>query len=131
MGKFFFPDMPCGDMGHSLSAVVSGILVSGADYDFCLLHHPVFIVFVEHTPGSADKSGLRKFITSVADINGKTSPLKKIRLNPEIVPLTRPENLSINDFMSHHLLCCLMVVYPFHLANKWGGSCHLVIGLRA
>jgi hypothetical protein len=47
---------------------------------------------------------LQKDITLPGDISGRTIPLNTIRSNPEIVPLTKFENLFIKDFMSRLLL---------------------------
>jgi hypothetical protein len=55
--------------------------------------------------------------------------LNTIRSNPEIVPLTKFENLSINDFMSRLLL--LDGCFAAFIFSKKGGSCHLGFGLRA
>ena len=62
--------------------------------------------------------------TSVDDIKGSISPLKTMRSNPEIVPLTLLENLFINAFMGH-LFLLFDGLFVFHLASKKGGSCHL------
>ncbi len=51
-----------------------------------------------------EKRGSRAKVSWLVDINERTNPLNTIRSNPEIVPLTKFENLSINDFMSRLLL---------------------------
>jgi len=58
MGKFLFSDTPCGNMGNGAAAVVPGIVISGIDYGFGLVQHPVFVFLVEDSPSTAKAHNL-------------------------------------------------------------------------
>jgi hypothetical protein len=63
-------------------------------------------------------------ITQIAHIAAQVARLATIgRSNPETVPLTKFENLTIIKFMSR-LLLCGGYFHPF-IYGKWDGSYHL------
>jgi hypothetical protein len=54
MSQRLFSGPPGWDVDNALSAIVDGILLGIFNYEFRLSHHPVFVVFVEDTHGSAE-----------------------------------------------------------------------------
>jgi len=54
MSQRLFSDPPGWNMSNALSAIIDGILLSIFNYTFRLSRHPVFVIFVEDTHGSAE-----------------------------------------------------------------------------